>query len=246
MRLIINADDFGFSKGVTLGILESIKNGVVTSTSMMTNTTGFEHAIKKMKESPGLDVGIHFVLTTKKPVSENVSSLINANGAFEHNYDRLNAMNEDEIRKEFRAQFNKFLNTGFTPSHIDFHHEIHTVDKIFNIACEFAKEYNIPMRGFNEECKSKMDKQGIKYSSCFINDFYNDELTEKDFISILENYKDEELVEFMCHPAFLDNELKNSSKYALQRLNELEVLTSPNISKYIKENNIELIGFRDL
>ena len=37
MRLIVNADDFGISKAVTLGILEAHERGVVTSTTMMCN-----------------------------------------------------------------------------------------------------------------------------------------------------------------------------------------------------------------
>lgn len=246
MKVIINADDFGFSKGITLGILESIQDGVVCSTSMMTNTPGFYHAIEKMKEYPGLDVGIHFVLTTKKPLSEGVSSLVNENGLFEHNYDRLNDMDINEIRKEFRSQFNRFLNSGFTPTHIDFHHEIHTVNNIFNVACEFAKEYNIPMRGFNENRRIELDKQNIKHPNLFIQDFYNDELTPQDFINILEKYKDTDIIEIMCHPALLDLELKNLSKYAVQRLYELDVLTSLEVSKYIEENHIELIGFKNL
>ena len=45
MRVIINADDFGFSKGVNLGILESFENGVVTDTSLMCNMPCFDHAI---------------------------------------------------------------------------------------------------------------------------------------------------------------------------------------------------------
>lgn len=246
MNVIINADDFGFSKGVTLGILESIKSGVVCSTSMMTNTIGFEHGIEIMKQNPGLDVGIHFVLTTKKPLSENSTSLVNENGVFEHNYDRLNALNIEDIRKEFRCQFNRFLATGFTPTHIDFHHEIHTVDAVFAVACEFAKEYNIPMRGFNEDRREIMDKQDIKHSSLFVQDFYSDKLTEDDLINVLEKYKNEEQIEIMCHPSFLDVELHSSSRYSLARMYELDALTSPKVINYIKENNINLIGFTDL
>ena len=35
MRLIINADDFGLTKSITDGIVAGIKEGVVTSTSLM-------------------------------------------------------------------------------------------------------------------------------------------------------------------------------------------------------------------
>ncbi|TGU42153.1 ChbG/HpnK family deacetylase, partial [Mesorhizobium sp. M00.F.Ca.ET.186.01.1.1] len=42
MKLIVNADDFGYSKGVNLGIIEAHRAGVVTSTTTMVNMGGFE------------------------------------------------------------------------------------------------------------------------------------------------------------------------------------------------------------
>ncbi|GAA0346175.1 hypothetical protein GCM10008931_41800 [Oceanobacillus oncorhynchi subsp. oncorhynchi] len=45
-KLIINADDFGYSKGVNFGIIESYKNGIVTSTTMMTNMPGVTAKLK--------------------------------------------------------------------------------------------------------------------------------------------------------------------------------------------------------
>ena len=40
MKLIVNADDFGLTDGVTLGILHAMEHGIVTSTTMMVNTPG--------------------------------------------------------------------------------------------------------------------------------------------------------------------------------------------------------------
>jgi hypothetical protein len=34
-RLIVNADDFGFTRGVNLGIIRAFKEGILTSTTMM-------------------------------------------------------------------------------------------------------------------------------------------------------------------------------------------------------------------
>lgn len=36
-KLIVNADDFGYSKGINLGIIEAHREGIVTSTTLMTN-----------------------------------------------------------------------------------------------------------------------------------------------------------------------------------------------------------------
>ena len=43
--VIINADDFGLSPGVNRGILSAFRDGVVTSTTMLANMSGFDDAV---------------------------------------------------------------------------------------------------------------------------------------------------------------------------------------------------------
>lgn len=42
--LIVNADDFGLSKGQNYGIIEACRNGVVTSTTALVNGEAIYHA----------------------------------------------------------------------------------------------------------------------------------------------------------------------------------------------------------
>ena len=57
--MIINADDFGWSAGVTEGILRAHRDGVVTSASMAVNMPAAEAAARRLTEAPGLGVGVH-------------------------------------------------------------------------------------------------------------------------------------------------------------------------------------------
>ena len=50
MNLIINADDFGISKGVNHGIIDSHVHGIVSSTSMMITMPEVDHAIELSKK----------------------------------------------------------------------------------------------------------------------------------------------------------------------------------------------------
>ena len=43
--LIVNADDFGLSKGQNYGIVEASRHGVVTSTTALVNGDAIEHAV---------------------------------------------------------------------------------------------------------------------------------------------------------------------------------------------------------
>ncbi|HKS41295.1 MAG TPA: ChbG/HpnK family deacetylase, partial [Blastocatellia bacterium] len=45
-KLIVNADDFGFTRGVNLGIIRAFEEGILTSATIMANGDAFEDAIK--------------------------------------------------------------------------------------------------------------------------------------------------------------------------------------------------------
>ena len=61
-RLIVNADDFGFTSEVNAGIVEAHRLGILTATTLMANGQAFEDAVRLARENPSLDVGCHLVL----------------------------------------------------------------------------------------------------------------------------------------------------------------------------------------
>ena len=67
--LIVNADDFGLSKGQNYGILDACKNGLVTSTTALVNGAAIDHAAQLSRRTPELAVGMHFVLTLGEPLT---------------------------------------------------------------------------------------------------------------------------------------------------------------------------------
>lgn len=247
MKLIVNADDFGMSKGVNLGILEGFTNGIVTSTSLMTNMGAFGHAIEIMR-SHSLDVGIHFTLTTGRPISPShkVRSLIDNNGDFIYNIEKLSTANCDEIRTELLAQLQKFFDSGFTPTHIDFHHELNFSKNVLDITLDIAKQYNLPMRAFEPASISKMESMGISHSGKLLYEFIGKNLSIERFIEEVSKGFGHETVEIMTHPAYVDNYLLTKSGYNVERAKELEILLSNEVKKFIENNKIELIGFKGI
>ena len=67
--LIVNADDFGLSKGQNYGIIEACRNGIVTSTTALVNGQAIDHAVQLSRDEPSLAIGMHFVLTMGKPLT---------------------------------------------------------------------------------------------------------------------------------------------------------------------------------
>ncbi len=71
MKLIINADDFGLSKSITDGIVDGIKNGNITSTSIMANMPYAEYAVEQAIKNKISCIGLHTTLTVGKPLIQN-------------------------------------------------------------------------------------------------------------------------------------------------------------------------------
>ena len=245
MRLIMNADDFGISKAINLGIIEGFKNGIVTSTTLMCNMEATEHAVNLAKENSKLGVGIHLVLTAGRPLSKNVKTLVDSEGNF-LKYDKMveSACIED-IRREFRKQFEKFLSFGIVPTHIDTHHHVHSIESVFEVVAELAKEHNIPIRHIKAIGEEKYES--IKTTTKFVDSFYNLSMIEPEIlINLLEDNINVDSLEIMCHPGYLDSKILSSSSYAYPRVKELETLTNKEVIKFINEKNIELINFKDI
>lgn len=239
-KLIINADDFGYSKGVNLGIIEAYQNGVVTSTTLMANMPGAQHAADLAKKNPGLGVGIHFVLTCGRPVSNEAASLVNSQGDF----NSLSAIEEygaaEVIELELRSQFEKFISFGIIPTHIDSHHHVHSLPNVYPAVEKIARENQLPIR------KVSSDPNPIQPVQYFNHEFYGDQLTTEYLLELLDKALPYETAELMTHPAFVDEQVYSGSSYALQRVRELTILTDPAVRKAITERGIDLITFREV
>jgi predicted glycoside hydrolase/deacetylase ChbG (UPF0249 family) len=70
IRLIVNADDFGYFEGVSRGILEAIDSGVVTATGVMANGPALARTVGPLKAMSSVSVGVHLNATLGAPVTE--------------------------------------------------------------------------------------------------------------------------------------------------------------------------------
>src|SRR5258708_3189123 len=135
-RLIVNADDFGFTSGVNRAIVEAHSRGVVTSATLMANGPAFAEAAQLAKTVPGISVGCHVVLIDGQPVlgANQVSTLSNGDPTaplFRNDLKIFAAravvgrLNPEEIEAEATAQIRKIQATGIPVSHLDTHKHTH-------------------------------------------------------------------------------------------------------------------------
>ena len=257
VKLIVNADDFGYSKGVNLGIIETHTNGILTSTTMLANMYGFENGIDLMKEYPKLGIGVHLTLTCGKPILENVNSLIDKHG----NFKKLkvlkeeNNMNLNQIYEEWEAQIQKLLNNGVKLTHIDSHHYVHSFDSCVKIVETLAKKYSLPVRNcFDIDKKVKETK--IFITETFWNLFnilsiknmdFDYNIVKDNIYEIIEGnakkYSKYSIIEASCHPAYVDEELYFGSSFNLARMREIKILCDPELDRILKKYNFEYVNY---
>jgi chitin disaccharide deacetylase len=231
IKLIVNADDYGYSRGINYGIIDAHKNGIVNSATMMMNMPGVTHAVELAKENPTLKVGIHLVLTCGKPLLHDVPSLVNKKGNFKSRSELIehNDISLEELEREWTAQIEKFLATGLTLTHFDSHHHVHTVPEFLSVVQKLAQKYNLSARRVSDHALENI----APYTDVFLHDFYGDGVTVDYFEKIVNRVQDGQTVEVMCHPGYLDQEVVNNSSYTIDRVKETEILSAVKLPKEI-------------
>lgn len=123
--LIVNADDFGLSKGQNYGIIEACRNGIVTSTTALVNGQAIDHAVQLSRDEPSLAIGMHFVLTMGKPLTA-MPGLTRDGvlGKWIWQLAEEDALPLEEITQELASQYLRFIELfGRKPTHLDSHHQ---------------------------------------------------------------------------------------------------------------------------
>ncbi|MBC1999997.1 carbohydrate deacetylase [Listeria marthii] len=245
MKLIINADDFGFTRAINYGIIDAHNLGVLTSTTLMVTMPAFEHAVELSKQTPTLGIGLHLNLTLGKPMT-NGASLVDETGEMikpkfiTPDYPYV----EEEVYQEFKAQYQRFVQfMKKKPSHLDSHlFSTDIYQAAINAAKRLAEELGIPLRNHDtngfEHVEFMWEKPlEIPYGAYENLDYIYD------YASSILCY---DYVEIMTHPGYLDSFILENSTFSMPRANELESLISTRMRQFINDNIVELISYHDI
>ena len=152
-RLIVNADDFGRTRGVSVGILRAHLDGIVTSTTAMMNLLGVVSDLHRARaEAPQLALGVHLNFTVGRPLlpAEWCASLVDEHGHFltrEVQLAQPDRINPDELRAELKSQITAFRNAlDRLPDHIDAHQFVHLYPPLFRVYLDLAENFKLPLR----------------------------------------------------------------------------------------------------
>lgn len=257
-RIINNADDFGYSRAVNYGILDSFQRGVLTSATLMANMPGFDHAVMLAKENPELGVGIHLTLTSGNALLDGHLTIADESGKLRKKayYCDLNTVVDyEEVYAEWKAQIEKVLSNGILPTHLDSHHHIHTLKDNLPIFIKLAKEYALPVRNSYQNPET-YKKEGVDCCDVLIDPWMfhenkilssrnKGELIAEEIIRQLEAHKNLNLIEVMWHPSYIDSTLLDGSGWVRPRVYERDAIESEVLKNYIQKNYI-LCNYRNI
>jgi predicted glycoside hydrolase/deacetylase ChbG (UPF0249 family) len=248
--LIVNADDFGRSAGVDRGIVRAHHEGIVTSTTLMTNAPSTPHAASLARATPTLDLGVHLVLTYARPLSDpaRIPSLVREDGSFRRPSALLaRPIDRDEALTEYRAQYERARElVGREPTHIDTHHWIHDHPALSWAVCELARETGAAARTHTPGQRDEYRAKGVRTPDHFTREFQHPGHIEvADLLALLSRLEDG-VTELMCHPGEPDPELVATSAYARERPIELTTLTDQSVRAALGREGIALSTFAEL
>jgi chitin disaccharide deacetylase len=259
-KLVVNADDFGFTRDVNRGIFEAHCEGILTATTLMANGAAFDDAVHLGRQTPTLDIGVHLVLVGERPYPPSVAHLSVAV-----------ALGRIRIYEEFASQVRKILDAGIRPTHLDTHKHTHLLPQVLDAIGRCSHEFQIPWvrRPFDAAIphpgvpaakritsrlmslrRSGFAKVLAQYG-CRSTDHFSGFQITGDYdaarLAAIIRGLPEGSTEFMCHPGICGGELSGArTRLKESREQELRALTSPEVRKALRESGVILTNYAGL
>src|SRR6185436_6732283 len=205
--LIVNADDFGLTRGVSAGILAAHRFGIVTSTTVLVTGDIDREQLAEARDA-GLGLGLHMNLTLGRPLT-GARSLVDGGGAFLRDPRRAAASAEArEVRAEVEAQIARFEKlVGRPPTHIDTHHHVGLYAPVSEAVLDAARALGVAVRSQDATVRARARSAGLRTTDHFFGEsgpgaYWSPARTLAHLRTLPPGVS-----EFMCHPGLFDEAL---------------------------------------
>jgi len=269
IRMIVNADDFGYFDQVSRGILDCAEAGVVTATGVMANGPALEKWVGRLGALPFLSVGVHLNATLGRPLTVEMCDELPAASQEFPSKGALAAMllrgriAVSTLIHEWRAQIDRCVRAGLRLHFLNSHEHIHVFPPLFRAVLELANEFGI------SHVRSPRPEWGPSWSaaSLFRNAVFaavrpavphsptpvpaligvsqSGRLDMSYFRWKLPKLQSRRTYELMCHPGWHDALAARTPKLAAYHDWELELrtLTSPEFAALLQKSGIALVPY---
>lgn len=248
-RLIVNADDFGFTHDVNEGIVEAHRGGILTATTLMANGSAFDDAVRLAGEHPTLDVGCHLVLVQGHSLLPPYGRL----PATVYELARDATLGRIPVYEELAAQVRRIIDAGIRPTHLDTHKHAHLLPAVMRAVARIAREFRIPwvrlpigIPLLNKGLRRIAQRQDCRTTDYFAGFRMTGHYDTEALAHLIRTLPDG-ITEFMCHPGRCTAELRAArTRLKESREAELEALTAAETRRAVEESGVHLVSYRDL
>jgi chitin disaccharide deacetylase len=271
--LIVNADDYGYFRCVSQGILKAAADGIVTATGALANAIHFAEHAARLRDCDALDVGVHLNLTEGEPLTTELRDRLSRwSGRFPGKFAVARAIlsgaiTTEDVSREWRAQIESCLDIGLRVRFLNSHEHVHMLPSLFPLTRALAAEYDIAHVRFPTSQFALNASSGSLFRGAVIKTletinrrhaitptahFLGMEASGKLNLRYLEDamprLRAGQVYELMCHPGEFDaREVSDRRLLRYHRWEEeLSTLTSPAVRELLERCGVSLIGFRHL
>lgn len=264
--LIINADDAGMCHAENRAVIELMKNGLVTSSSIMACCKCFDEISDFAAEDSDTDFGVHLTQTCEwenlrwggvaDPLE--TAGLYAEDGFFQTTVDDVyRNSTPDEAEIESRAQIEKCLAAGIDISHLDSHMGTMQYDvKYHEVYQRLAKEYSLPVRMASREIldthgagflRDSLHADGIICTDYMIYGGRGETESVVDYWLRMIGELKPGVTELFIHPAVPGDEIRSIMQDWETRTEEYRLFAdSGEIAQLLEKLRVKLIGYRPL
>ena len=234
MKVLINADDFGMTLGVSRAISELILEGTISTTSAMACSKDLESSLRY---SEGLEgkIGVHLQISADAPLSNGKTLVDPTTGEF-YKKPVPSGVSSEEVRTEWELQIEKVSNLlGHKPSHLDTHHDYHCDPRFSEVFLELAEQHDLPVRGGAIQTDSSPKVRSTNPVVRGWSSVGTAETLLKELASIQNPVG---IIEVISHPAYCDDDLRAKSSWTDVREKEMAELR-----RFAKINPYRLVDY---
>lgn len=246
-KLILRADDLGFSRAINYGIYDAVQAGLIQSVGVMVNMDATGHGVKLLKDCKNCCFGLHTNFCAGKPVSapESVPSLVDENGLFYSSSKYRNAGEDfityEDAKTEIHAQYSRFTELfGGKPAYF----EAHAVkSRVMMEALEdYAEEHHLLYHAPFAALVVKEHKVPM-----YLGDIANPDYDPWQELRNCALSLEEDVPQmYVFHPGYLDQTILNMSSLTINRTKEAAMLTDPKTKAYLEEQGVCLYSYRTI
>ena len=259
MKLIVRADDVGYTVAHNMGTWKTVEEGVTTALDVMLDCPGLEDACQHIKQYPWLSLGWHTHFWGRPALDpKEVPSMVNEEGRFKWRNDKklMAEVDYNEARRECRAQIERFAALcGRVPDTCGMMDKTPLGEAIRDTCDEFHIAYGFLQGvGYNGKplpCKEQyLDKNIYEWTAKglgFTKSLNVVDFPEYDVVGAITAMPIDDTKTMLRsqHPGFLDDYVLAESSCTIPRVKDVYALTCPEMKNWIRENKIELVNGRD-